>query len=251
MAQRDEILRAADDPNAAPISLSAAQIPATPTAVPIRPAPVQGELPQGQPARSQRPTGPIEGVPSMIVHQGSSKVALPPALSPHGDAALAGVLDLSGNMPVDTWMADGGTNLLSAHRWKSLRNAIIAILILSGIAVAIVVVVSSSGGTSDDSSHVVASHVIDAARPVDAAVKVDADNRSNIEDYARFGYFSITANAKTSVFIDGRPYGETPMTRYPLPPGPHVVRLVGPKKSKTIKITMYGGKDTDGGEVDW
>ncbi len=250
MAQRDEILRAADDPNAAPISLAATQIPATPAAVPIRPAPVQGELPQGQGQRSQRPTGPIEGVPSMIVHQGSSKVALPPALLPQGDAALAGVLDLSANMPVDTWMADGGTNLLSAHRWKSLRNAIIAIAILAGIAVAIVVVVSSSGGASDDSSHVVASHT-DAAAPIDAAVKIDADNRANIEAEARFGYFSITANAKTSIFIDGRPYGETPMTRYPLPPGPHVVRLVGPKKSKTIKITMYGGKDTDEGTVNW
>ena len=32
------------------------------------------------------------------------------------------VLDLSADVGADSWMAEGGTDLLSSHRWKSLRN---------------------------------------------------------------------------------------------------------------------------------
>ncbi|HTR51326.1 MAG TPA: serine/threonine-protein kinase, partial [Kofleriaceae bacterium] len=76
MAARDEILKAADDPNAAPISLGPAKSPATP--VP-RPPPIprsaSGEmLPAGIPQRNT-PTG--EAVPSVMVTPGSSKIQMP------------------------------------------------------------------------------------------------------------------------------------------------------------------------------
>ena len=47
--------------------------------------------------------------------------------------------------------------------------------------------------------------------------------------------------------------GETPLTRLPLPPGPHKVKAVGPrgKPPRTINITIYGGQDTDEGTITW
>ena len=48
---------------------------------------------------------------------------------------------------------------------------------------------------------------------------------------------------KTTIFIDNRNMGETPMTRVPLPPGPHKVHAVGPKgKTKDLKITIDEGE---------
>jgi len=38
----------------------------------------------------------------------------------------------------------------------------------------------------------------------------------------------------------------------PLRPGQYTVKAVGPKgKSKTMKISVYGGRDTDEGTLTW
>ena len=43
-------------------------------------------------------------------------------------------------------MAEGGTNLLAAHRWKSIRNFIIAVGILVVAGIGIVFIVTNTGG---------------------------------------------------------------------------------------------------------
>ena len=96
--------------------------------------------------------------------------------------------------------------------------------------------------------------------PADAAIRKpiveppDADTISHddIVALSKFGFFSITATAKTTIYVDDKNIGETPLTRLPLKPGPHVVKAVGPHgKSKIIKITIIGGRDTDEGSIDW
>jgi serine/threonine protein kinase len=244
MSSRDEILKAADDPNAAPISIGPK--PATPPPLPKRPDPppaTSGEMFQATP-RARTPTG--EGIPSvMLSTPASSRVQAP---------NLDNVLDLSANVGADAWMADGGTDLLSAHRWKSLRNLGIAIAILVAAGVAIALVVSKMGGSEP-------TRVVQA--PIDAAVKkavappvpIDAGDEINKDDIvalSKFGFFSITATAKTEIYVDEKYIGDTPLTRLPLKPGPHTVKAVGPhSKTKNVKITIVGGRDDDEGTITW
>ncbi len=244
MASRDEILKAADDPSAAPVSVGVK--PAMPPPIP-KPPPVpmaaSGEMHHAP--RQRPPTGPLEGVPSMIVHPGSSKVSAPD---------LANVLDLSGNMGADAWMAEGGTDLLSAHRWKSLVKVLIAIAVLGGIAVGVVLFV-----TRTDNEEPAVKPV--AKAPADAAIKKmvvepppDAAevNKDDIIAISHYGFFSITATAKTKIFVDDQFLGETPVTRAPYKPGPHTVKAIGPKgKTKIIKIAIVAGRDDDEGTITW
>ncbi|HEX7792698.1 MAG TPA: serine/threonine-protein kinase, partial [Vicinamibacterales bacterium] len=93
----------------------------------------------------------------------------------------------------------------------------------------------------------------DAALP-DAA-EPDADTgltRDDIVALSRFGFFSITANGKTQIYIDNNKIGETPLTRLPVLPGAHAVKAIGPRgKIKMLKVTIYGGQDTDEGTITW
>ena len=245
MASRDEILKAADDPGAAPVSITVPP-PPRPPPVPVVPQPAtSGEMSQAS-GRTKAPTGPLTPVPSMILQPGTGKVQL---------VDLDQVLDLSADVGADAWMADGGTNLLAAHRWKSLRNAAIAIAVFAALIVAIVLVVQFLNSRAAQKTTVM------AATPVDAAVRqtikdipIDADTKEHDDIIAlsKFGFYSLTSNSKTTVFVDDKNIGETPLTRLPLKPGPHTVKAVGPKnKTKIIKITIIGGQDTDSGSVDW
>jgi hypothetical protein len=99
--------------------------------------------------------------------------------------------------------------------------------------------------------------------PVDAAVKrtyvpenqrPDAQeiSKDDIVALSKFGFFSINASAKTTIYVDNVRYGETPMQRLPLPPGPHKVKAVTKgKKPKEFMITIIGGRDTDEGTINW
>ncbi|HEX5059522.1 MAG TPA: serine/threonine-protein kinase [Kofleriaceae bacterium] len=246
MASRDEILKAADDPNAAPISIGPAK-PKAPPPIPQRPAQLatSGEMANQTPARSKTPTGSL-GVPSMIVHSGGTgKIELPD---------LGNVLDLSADVGADAWMVEGGTDLLSSHRLKSLRNLAIAFLAVAAAVFGIWYAVSKLGGSSE--TPVV--HV-----PADAAVKrtyvpeqpkPDAPEMSkdDIVAISKFGFFSINASAKTTIYVDSVRYGDTPMQRLPLTPGPHKVKAVTKgKKPKEWMITIIGGRDTDEGTITW
>jgi serine/threonine protein kinase len=277
MAARDEILKAADDPNAPQTSPAQMSIgrPKPPTTPPPIPQPLRsgefGNAPRTG-ARKEE-SGLLPAVPSMIVHQpGSGAIAVPTPATPLGASmpptnmaalsmnglSIAGgqVLDLSTSVPVDTWMANPDTNLLRAHRWKSLRNVLIVMGVLAIVIVVAVLVVPMLGG--DNKEPVVVNDKTPDAQPhvapVDAStVKSDANDRDTIVALSKFGFFSITANAKTTIFIDGKNIGETPLTRLPLSPGPHKVKAIGPrgKKPKEFSITIYGGRDTEEDEIKW
>ena len=243
MAARDEILKAADEP--APISPPRPARPTPPPPLPI-PQARSGEFGQagqvvGQSDRAG--TGPIEAVPSMIVQPGSSRVYVP--MPP------AEVLDLSGNVLPDSWMADPSTDLLRGHRIRSIRNAAIALGVLLVLAAAIFYAATRGGDNRGSALPPIA----DAGPPPDADLPIDAANEpshDSIVALSRYGFFSITATAKTQIYIDTKPISETPLTRWPLTPGPHKVKAIGPRgKIKQINITIYGGRDTDEGTITW
>ena len=249
MASRDEILKAADDPNAAPVSITTK--PATPPPVPPRAAQVatSGEMHRATPAPPRRmPTGSLDagGVPSMIVAQSGSqtgKVSLPD---------LANVLDLSENVGGDEWMAEGGTDLLKASRMKSLRNAIIGIILLAGLGVGAYFLFGRS--SEPEPTQVVTPVQIDAGTGKANVVPIDAPSmsRDDIVAISKFGFFSVDANKPTTIYVDNQRLGETPMKRLPLTPGPHKVKAVTKgKKPKEFEITIIGGRDADEGMIEW
>jgi serine/threonine-protein kinase len=245
MAARDEILKAAEEP--APV---APPRPARTTS----PPPVGLGIPQSQSgemgsARVRAGTGPIEAVPSMIVQAGTGRAFIPPPPPPP-----AGVLDLSGNVLPDSWMADPNTDLLRGHRLKSVRNAAIAIgaLFVAGLAIFFIATRLGDPGNRGQ----VPPAPADAEVAIDAGVEpIDAAGdltRDEIIARSRFGFFSITATATTQIYIDNKQIGDTPLTRIPILPGHHKVKAIGPRgKTKQISITIYGGQDTDEGTITW
>jgi serine/threonine protein kinase len=249
LASRDEILKAADDPNAAPVSIGVNKMLATPPRPPPIPISTAGEM--LQPANKHHSI--VDGVPSVMVTPGSSKVQMTPDFGK--------VLDLSSNMGGDGWMAEGGTDLLSAHRWKSIRNFFIGLFALGVVAIGAVLLARSCGGSEREQSSVVpptppppdaGAHVVPPA-PADAG----PDMRDTIVACSKFGFYSLDANAHTTVYIDDKNIGEIippdgPMTRLPLRPGPHLVKLVGPRgKTQKFKIDIRGCEDTNGGTITW
>jgi len=75
---------------------------------------------------------------------------------------------------------------------------------------------------------------------------------SDVVALSKFGFFSISATAKTTIYVDNNRVGDTPLTKLPLAPGPHMVKAVGPRgKTKTMKVTIYGGRSTDEGSINW
>jgi serine/threonine-protein kinase len=252
MAARDEILKAADDPGAAPmISAPAAAQPSTskPPPIPNR----SGEL--GDAQQRKREQSGLLAVPSMIVQPGSSRVDVPVGgtAAPTMELVPVGVRDLSANVPADTWMANPDTDLLHAHRWKSVRNVVLVLGVLGVLGTGTVLLFREFGGSSD--------RVVVTEAPEDAAVaRVAPDapgpdagiSKNDIVALSKYGFFSIAATAKTTIYIDGKNIGDTPLTRLPLAPGPHKVKAVGPRgKSKTLNITIYGGRDTEAETISW
>jgi serine/threonine protein kinase len=150
MSARDEILKAADDPSA---STSGLKIPeqTTPPPIPTRKTPtkppplpgITGEMAE----RRRGDSGLLVPVPSMIVHQGSSKMVMPQVVD-------QGVIDLTATVQPDTWMVDPDTDLLHGHRMKSVRNAVIALGILAVTAAVIVLVIRLQSGDDDRPHHV-------------------------------------------------------------------------------------------------
>ena len=145
------------------------------------------------------------------------------------------VLDLSANVPVDTWMANPDTDLLRAHRRKSLRNVVIALVVIALLVGGILFVLHAMNDGDDEPPDRGPAHArrdgregVRSTRPtIDAGMSKD-----DIVAISKFGFFSINANAKTTIYVDNRTLGETPMTRLPLPPGPHKVKAVGPRGKK-------------------
>jgi hypothetical protein len=77
-------------------------------------------------------------------------------------------------------------------------------------------------------------------------------SKDDIMLISRHGYLTLDANQKTQVFVDGTYRGETPMSQYPLRPGPYKIKLVGPKKkTKLMDVMIIGGQPTDLGMIEW
>jgi serine/threonine-protein kinase len=260
MASRDEILKAADEPAPPPpppkSTSQVVQLPRPPgtpgtTPPPLPPAARSGELGMAR-ANARPPTGPIEAVPSMIVQTpGTGRMEI---VTPPPPALPAGVIDLSANVPVDTWMANPDTDLLRGHRMRGIRNLAIGLVVLGGIGAGVLYFVSR-GTTAEEKPNV-------AATPPDAAVKrslppppePDAGiSKDDILAISRFGYLTVTANQKTTIYVDGKFIGETPMTRLPLSPGPKKIKAVGPKRNqkKEFSTTILGGQDAEPIEIVW
>ena len=274
MSARDEILKAAEEPNAATLATPPAGNPALRRRPPTQPPPIPPQARSGELASRERKRNELASppVPSMIVRDpGSSRVAVPntpppPRAEAEGSqpyalpALPAGVLDLSPNMPVDTWMANPDTDLLSGHRMKGIRNIFIVLLVLAAAGAGIFFLVRRR---NDEQQAYVPPPSPDAAvtkQAIDAReVPIDAPGTMSQEDIvalSRYGFFSITATAKTTIYIDRdgkwQLAGETPVTRMPLKPGPHKIKAVGPRgKSKIMTITIYATKDTDEGTIHW
>jgi len=262
MASRDEILKAADEPAPPPLppksTSQVVQLPRAPGTAPTMPPPLppaarSGEL--GTPRANPRPpTGPIEAVPSVMVQApGTGRMEL---VTPATPALPAGVLDLSANVPEDTWMANPDTDLLRGHRMRGIRNIAIGLALL-GVVIGGVLFFISRGEDDAESRPSVATNV-----PADAGVKrapppppqVDAGiSKDDILAISRFGYLTVTANHKTSIYVDGKFIGETPMTRLPLAPGPKKIKAVGPKRNqkKEFTTTILGGQDAEPIDIVW
>jgi serine/threonine protein kinase len=253
MATRDEILKAAEEaPLSIPRTASMPPIANAPRATPppIPPAARSGELG----ARTKPPTTqqPPQSVPTMIVQgEGSSRIEIPVPPLP------AGVRDLSQSVAEDLWMANPDTNLLRAHRWKGLITLVLVIGALAAVAIAVVMITGSAsdeggGSGSAGSDNVVTPKAPDAAVAPPTADAGSGMTKEDIYAISRFGYFTIKSNAKTTIFVDGKYIGETPMTRLPLPPGPKKIKAIGPKgKTKQFTTTILGGQDTDEGTIIW
>jgi serine/threonine protein kinase len=243
MASRDEILKSADEP--APIAPPRATRPTPPPPLPgsLAPTGAVGEI-GGRDDSRPRVALP-DAIPSMIVQPGSGRSYVPPP-PPQ-------VIDLSSNLMPDSWMIDPNTDLLRGHRLRSIRNAAIALGVVAAATGVIFVIANWFGEANSRNIAPVAVVTPDAAVP-DAA-EPDADpgpTRDDIVALSRFGFFSIAANAKTQIYIDNNKIGDTPLTRLPLPPGPHKVKAIGPRgKIKQMNITIYGGRDTEEATINW
>ena len=216
--------------------------------------------PPAPPTPPVRPTPPVAVIAAAAL-KSTDEIPVHHALVRTGPTALVAparpvepVPDLSATMPADSWMADPGTDILRAHRMRSVRNAVLAAAAIAAVVVGVVVALPLfNSSTAQDPPAVgppLHAAVVDAGV---APVPADADtSHEQIAAFSRYGFYSIDANGPTTIFVDGKNIGETPLTKLPLKPGPHTVKALGPKgKTKEIKIVIYGGRDTDEEPIAW
>ena len=259
MAARDEILKAADDPlQAIPTpsnDTGTAPLRRTPPPLPPKPPPrsaTSGELERSHPLTPSTPATPVPSM--MITNEQSSKVEMPlPAVAMGMGMGMGGIVpDFSATVPVDTWMASPDTNLLRAHRWKSLRNAAIVMTTLVLVIVGIVVLGARVG---DGDKRPIAAVQVDAGQPATDAPILEPDaplHHDDIVALSHYGFFSITATAATTIYMNDTIIGKTPLTRVPMKPGIYQVRAVGPHgKHKELKVTIIAAQDSDEGVITW
>jgi serine/threonine protein kinase len=272
LASRSEILAAANE------SASAAPVPAgtEPTGrIPSARAATEPAA-TSVPARTTRPTSPIanwppfsnpvqqsvggelstrspvtvdasgDSIPSMIIKDTSVPVMV------HGEDAME-VSPVSADLGLD-----GGTDLLRMYRRKSMIRIFI---VGGGVAVLALLGLLWASSSSDSSSRTTQprqpsrpSTTPDAAVHVEVPppVKPDAGlTREQIIAMSKFGRYSVDSTPSATVFINDKKVGETPLVGLNVQPGTHQVRLVTPTKVKRYEITIYGGRDTNDGLIEW
>jgi eukaryotic-like serine/threonine-protein kinase len=203
----------------------------------------EGELAVPDRPASEPRRAPSPPPPGMLV------IAAPPA-PPSGTGPLEPSLDtpVSLTLPLST-------DLLAARRRSLVTKAAgagaAALLLIVGI-----LVVGRCGGRPAATPPPDAATAEVAPEPPPPrrgdAGPADGVTKDDIIAISRFGYFSISADEPTVIFIDDKRIGEAPLVKLPLPPGPHKVRAVGPRrKVKRFDITIFGGQDTDWGMIEW
>jgi len=155
-----------------------------------------------------------------------------------------------------TDLADPSTDLLREWRKKRVRNVVIGGVGVGLFAIVVIAVVLAGGGSKTKApvaAPVVKADAQQAAVKLPAEAPIDAGvSRDDIIALSKYGFFSVDANAKTIIFIDGNRVGEAPITRLPLQPGIYKVKAIGPhSKVKRFEVTIYATKDTDHGTITW
>ncbi|HEU0031360.1 MAG TPA: protein kinase [Kofleriaceae bacterium] len=94
--------------------------------------------------------------------------------------------------------------------------------------------------------------VIKPDRP-DKPDKPDRPDKPDKPDKkAKPGYITIESTPDAQIFIDGKPYGETPLVKIELAPGKHAVRAVSKKgKKRDSWITIESGKASAAHHINW
>jgi hypothetical protein len=209
---------------------------------------------QQTPSSGIRPTPAI--TPSGLLPMADTALAVLPTMKvsalerPHDGSALA-ASSMTGMGAVELTEP---ANLLREDRRKRLLRMVLVVMIIAAAIAGIVVIASREPARK---APVVAephpAAVVDAAVIAVDDPGLDAgQSRDDIIALSRFGFFSVDASAKTVIYIDGKRVGEAPLTRYPVPPGIHKVKAVGPRnKTQRFDIEIYGGKDTDHPTLEW
>jgi len=224
---------------------------------------IDGELDvdEGRDADATRPIRKAERGSNPVIVQEQrmpTPPPMPPAMRAHTPAPLA-----DGSLPFATLGTPAGsypthdpsTDLIREWRKKRVRNVVIGGVVAAGLLAIVILLVAlggGGGGAKTASQRAIAPPpvVVDAAPPV---IEVpDASDRDQIEAISKWGFFSVDASAKTTIYIDSRNIGEAPITRYLLAPGVHHIKAMGPKgKVKRFDVTIYATQDTDSGTIQW
>jgi serine/threonine-protein kinase len=220
------------------------QPPPMPPVSPTPPPPPGGRSPQ-IPVAGAAPSG----TPAMATDRLAQQGAMFPSPLPTA-TARPGTLSSSGSFPgVDA----STTDLISGYRMKSIKRVATAVgaLILVG---GIVMFVAARGREEEDERKPAAAAPIDAAPPAppDAYQPPDASDRDQIILLSKVGFLSLEADAKTTIYIDGRKVGLTPITDHPLSPGVHQVKAIGPKnKIQRFEVTIYAAQPNKHPMITW
>ncbi len=208
-----------------PIANAAATFSASADTAPTVPASIAGDL---------TPPNPV-----------ASGTDVPVPTSERANAAAAP--SAAGTQPPHRAIASGAT--------QSRRRKIIVTALAGGLLTGIAAVWMLSRGPSDPVDVSPNLTPIATAPPAREAPVEPPPSKASVAvpiNLVKYGFYSIKADATTSVQIDGVSLGPMPLVRVPLKPGGHVVQLLGPNgKSKKLDITIVGGQDTDDGTIKW
>jgi hypothetical protein len=147
-------------------------------------------------------------------------------------------------------LADPSTDLLGEWRKRRARTLIV-VAALGAIAVALLVIFGMGGGgksaAAPDPEALAGKVPADAAGevldlPIDAALPTDASREAIIAEN-RYGYLTIESKAKVTVWIDDKRIVNDAFDQYPLRPGPHKVKVQGPRnKTERFEVIIEATK---------
>jgi eukaryotic-like serine/threonine-protein kinase len=209
---------------------------------------LEGELVTPPPRPLPRPTRGTQPPPIPGAALAAVVAAPPPPVPTNGEPAfgLSGAPDLS-------------ADLLGSRRRKLVLRLGIG---LAGTIVLIAVWIAvGSGGKTRAVAAIPDAGPGEVVMPAEPRRTIDeardaGESKEEIAARSRFGYFTIGVDEDTIIYIDGNLVGkitpDKPLDRWPLKPGPHKVRAVGPKKKeKTFPIDIFGGQETNRGTIVW